>query len=504
MPLKHRYVAKTASQGLGVAMSMATMGVVPRALGPVAYGNFTFLYEIYNQFLGLLDSGTSSAFFTKVSQRPEETALRAFYLRFVLLTIFVILAATTLVLVTPIRGWLFADQSVLLILLVCGYSLFNWVIGAFDRLMDAFALTVSGEKTRVGTKVLYTCGAVTLFATKSLTIYTFIGLQFGVALVLAIGWITSMRRAGISAFPSVTFQKGQFRGYFVEFSQYASPLIVFSIISGGANTFDRWLLQRYGGAEQQGYFGFAAYLTGMAFTLAAPMAPLMTRELSHAFGRQDRRLMAELLERYVPILYWAAGYFAVFICINSDVVTQVIGGGKYVSGVAALTVYSLYPLQQVYGQMVGGVFYATGSTKLYRNLGVFFALLGVPISLALILPLSHYGLGLGALGLALKIVGLGWIQVNVYLLATRKMIPVRVSQLAWEQLRLGAFLVGAAFVAKFATGFLTGKIFLRFLMSGMIYSAIIALLTPFLLKIDVRTRLLALAQRFGIFALLTK
>jgi hypothetical protein len=78
-------------------------------------------------------------------------------------------------------------------------------------------------------------------------------------------------------------------------------------------------------------------------------------------------------------------------------------------------VMALFPMFQTYGQLSGSVFYATGQTALYSNIGVFFLILGLPVTYFLIAPHAALGLDTGASGLSLKMVFVQGFGVNVML-----------------------------------------------------------------------------------------
>lgn len=83
--LKKRYFFKLLTNFLGLIINLFTQMIIPRGLGPKAYGDFNFLTHFFNQIIGFLDMGTSTAFYNKLSQRPKESGLVVFYIYFSLL-----------------------------------------------------------------------------------------------------------------------------------------------------------------------------------------------------------------------------------------------------------------------------------------------------------------------------------------------------------------------------------------------------------------------------------
>src|ERR1700749_3866388 len=56
-----RYVVTLGAQVFRMLLSFATAAIVPRALGPAIYGNYTFLLSTSAAIRGVLDSGTQQA-----------------------------------------------------------------------------------------------------------------------------------------------------------------------------------------------------------------------------------------------------------------------------------------------------------------------------------------------------------------------------------------------------------------------------------------------------------
>lgn len=77
--LKKRYSVKLFTNIIIGIVNAILISIVPKALGPVAYGQFIYLQEFFTQAIGLLDMGSSMAFFTKLSARHDRKELIAFY-----------------------------------------------------------------------------------------------------------------------------------------------------------------------------------------------------------------------------------------------------------------------------------------------------------------------------------------------------------------------------------------------------------------------------------------
>jgi O-antigen/teichoic acid export membrane protein len=88
--LKRRYAAKLIANLIGLAIGLVIAIVVPRGLGPEAYGNYNFLSTFFLSLMGFFTLNTESCFFVKLSQRPQESKMINFYLKFNFLAIIVL------------------------------------------------------------------------------------------------------------------------------------------------------------------------------------------------------------------------------------------------------------------------------------------------------------------------------------------------------------------------------------------------------------------------------
>lgn len=77
--LKKRYVFKLLTNLVGFFVSLFTQAMIPRGLGPKAYGDFSFLSNFFTQLVGFFDAGTSIAFYMKLSQRNKDIGIITFY-----------------------------------------------------------------------------------------------------------------------------------------------------------------------------------------------------------------------------------------------------------------------------------------------------------------------------------------------------------------------------------------------------------------------------------------
>ena len=70
--LGKRYAFKLVSNVATIPLFFILEAVLPRALGPAAYGNYNFITSLFQNFTNFLDMGTSTCLYTTLSKRPGE------------------------------------------------------------------------------------------------------------------------------------------------------------------------------------------------------------------------------------------------------------------------------------------------------------------------------------------------------------------------------------------------------------------------------------------------
>jgi len=267
----------------------------------------------------------------------------------------------------------------------------------------------------------------------------------------------------------------EIRGYIKEFYQYCYPLFFFMIVGLIAGIFDRWLLQFYRGSVEQGFYSLSYQIGVICFLFTGAMTPLLMREFSIASHNEDRARMTYLFRRYVPLLYSIAAYFSCFVVINADKVVRIIGG-NFDGAVKAVAIMAFFPIHQTYGQLSSSIFYATGRTKLYSNIGIITLLAGLPITYFLIAPVDKMGLNAGATGLALKMVLVNFISVNVQVFFGMRFLKLSFWRNLMHQLISVGFLLivslAASSIVTHGLG-LKDQVIPAFLLAGCLYTLIV-------------------------------
>lgn len=474
--LKKRYLAKLFTNLIGLAISLVTAGIIPRGLGPKSYGDFHFLSNFFDQIVSFLDMGTSIGFYTKLSQRQQDHGLVSFYVAFAGLVSFLLFLFVGCVAATGKYSLLWPDQKLFYIYLAVIFGILTWFVQILNKMTDAYGVTVSSELAKIIKKGIGLAIILALFFTKQLNLTHLFFYHYVILLFLAAAFIWIMERHGYSIWQNWKLSLSKIKAYTKEFYDYSHPLFVYALVGLIVGILDRWLLQYFSGSVEQGFYGLSFRIGAICFLFTGAMTPLIMREFAIAFDKKNIPEMARLFRRYIPMLYAIAAYFACFIAVEASKVTYIIGGEKFEHATLPVMIMAFYPIHQTYGQLSGSIFYATGQTKLYRNIGVTFMILGLPLIYFLIAPVKMMGLNAGATGLAIKMVALQFIWVNVQLWFNARLLKLRFWRYMGHQIVSVGCLLGCAAVAMFCVDCWFGlneKIVLSFLLSGFLYSLIV-------------------------------
>lgn len=473
--LSKRYLTKLTANLVGMVVNLFIAAIVPRALGPGNFGNFEFLRDFFQRVVGLLNIGTIQAFYTKLSQRQNDFGLVVFYFFIIICVFFLMFVFCFSAQLTNTAKYIWPDQENVYIYLGAVWGCLTFLMKFFFHMSDAYGLTVHSEKLRIIQRVFGLGIIVSLYFAGLLNLKTLFFYHYTIIAFVCLGLIYLFTKNGKSLRRSWYLCFKQIKHYFQEFYHYCHPLVVYAIVGFIVGILDRWLLQYFAGSVQQGFFSLGFRIGAICFLFTSAMTPLILREFSIAHAQKNISEMAKLFRRYIPLLYAIAAYFACYVAVQAGKVTYIFGGEQFGAALLPVTIMAFYPIHQTYGQLSGSVFYATGQTKLYRNIGIFFQVMGLPILYLLLAPKKKIGLDAGATGLALKMVGVQFIGVNVQLYYNAKLLGLKYKKyLAHQIISLGILLLFALFSA-YGLDYLFSEwsIIFRFVASGFMYTILV-------------------------------
>jgi len=461
-----RYSVKLISNIVNGIVNFILVAIVPKELGPTAYGQFVYIQQFFSQFISFLDSGTSTAFFTKLSKHSHRIELIKFYY-ICSFAVFIILYCT--IALIDSLGYLpilFPKISSEYIYLGIFYGFLIWWTTIFVYISDTYALTYSVEFLKIAHK-LFSLIALIIFIYSfdfNLTKYFYFNyLSLGLFILLVSYLFIKKNIFRIEIFTAVI----KIKLIIKEFVQYSSPLLIFNIFAISFSMFDIWLLQMVSGSTQTGYYGLAYSIAAMCFLFTGAMTPIITREFAKYYADENFEEMKSLFNKYVPMLYAIASFFGIFIAFQSENLLIIFTNEEFHSACFVLMVMSFYPIHQTYGQLSCSIFNVTEQTNIVKNIGIFTSLFGFILSILFI-----YFLKLEAFGLALKMVFVQIISVNIQLYFNSKFLDLDFYYFIKHQILTILFFILIAVLSNFLTIEFTNKI-IEFLVSGVFYTVFV-------------------------------
>ena len=421
------------------------------------------------KIISFLDMGSSIAFFTKLSARHTRKELITFYFIYSFLLLVIITFFIWVIIHFGYSNYILPDIPQEYLFLGVFFGFFTWFTQVFIKISDAYALTVSVELIKIGHKIvsLFLLFYFIYFTAFDLNKYFYFNYIVLGSFLAILSWLFIKKNILNMSVLSLRFG---FKDLSKEFISYCSPLFISTIIILIVGIFDIWLIQKYAGSEQTGFYGLAYSLAAMCFVFTSSMTPIIMREFSKSYGQKDIRNIRKLFFRYIPMLYSLAAYFGVFISMHSDTVLSIFTDEKFKDAYLALMIMAFYPIHQTYGQLSGSLFYATGQTKLMRNISLFVQPIGMMLSFGFI-----YLLDMGAVGLAWKMIIAQVLGVNIQLYFNAKFLKFRMKHFVYHQIYSTLFFIVLAYVSSHV--FSNDSSIIYFLISGILYTLFVIMST---------------------------
>lgn len=479
--LARRYAYKLLANVASVPVYLVMEAILPRALGPQMYGNYSFATSLFQQLSGFLDMGTSTCFYNALSRRQGEGGLIAFYVRVGLLVLCISLAAAALMLVPSVGNLLMPDVPGWLAPLAALWAFLTWWGRVLRSTNDALGETVPSELVRTALSLVAVVALGALFWWDALTIHSLFAQQYVMLGSTAFGYWLVTRSAWQRRFGApvpLSLAAHTRRAYTREFFDYSHPLFVQALLSFAMLSAERWLLQWFDGSAAQGFFALSQKVSMACFLFVSAMTPLVMRELSIAWGRKDAAAMGRLINRFAPLLYVVAAYFSCFTLIEGAALVRIFGGEEFAAAIVPVQIMALYPLHQAYGQLAGSVFHATGRTRILRNMAAAECVYGLAAAWLLLAPENLHGFHLGAVGLACKTVFVQMLTVNIYLWLASRFVPLHFWRNLAHQIWSLAVLLALAWGCREASllaGLGNMESIPRFFLSGILYTCCVGL-----------------------------
>ncbi|MBY8270394.1 hypothetical protein KW521_13575 [Vibrio fluvialis] len=479
--LNKRYIVKLVSSVVSGIVNASILAMIPTALGPVAFGNFTYLTQFFTQVLAFLDAGTSTALFTRLSAKKNNQQLLVFYF-IISLIIFLLVNFSVLFIEFFDISHYFGDSVSLFEIYLAALLCFSiWLSQVFIKISDAYALTSSVEVGKIFIRLatlVFLYLAIKFSLINSATYYVF-NLFFTAVLILI--FFSILVKNGVITKKTMTTTPN-FALHVGVFKKFCKPLLQFNIFGIFVGLFDVWLLQNTSGSAEMGFYGLSYSIAALSVIFTSAMTPVISRDFTKYYSEGLTEKMVQLFESYTPLLYCLSLAIGSYLLFASEDIISIFSDERFIEAKYCLMILALYPMHQTYGQLTSSIMFALEETEVYKNIGILFSFVGMALSLTFI-----YVFDFGAVGLALKMVLIQIVSVNVQLWYVCKRLKIGFYKLVYQQLTSTAILLLTAFFISEFSPIHTEYLILDFLGNGLLYSiaaSVVVLSLPRLFFID--------------------
>ena len=412
-PIRNRFLFTVGTNLFRSLLAFITGVLLARLLGPVMYGNMAFLLGSFMGVLSLLNMGSSSAFFTFMSQR---TRSRKFVRSFFLWIAFQLIGTLIIIgLLLPDEWieniWLGQELS-LVLLSFAAIFMQGTVWSVIQQAGESQKRTYWVQSVSLAVTFIHLVAIVLLWLIGWLGLYA---IFFAILIEYFVAAVIVHRKYKYSSDGHEELTNNTNSKTFKKYLNYCLPLIPYSWISFAYIFIDRWLLQYYSGSIEQAYYAIAAQFAAIALIFTTSIMQIFWKEISEAIELGNEERVSQLYKKVSRILFFISAVISGFLIPISDVLLRNILGDNYIGGALTLSIMFIYPVYQSMGQVGGTMLYASEKVKIQSIIGISFMIVSMIVTYWVLAPndAAIRGLGLGSEGLALKMVVMQFIQVNI-------------------------------------------------------------------------------------------
>lgn len=470
--LRSRYFYKMSASGMSMMSGLLNYMFLSRGLGPVGVGKYNFLVNFFDQTFNLLDSGTLRHVYNRISQGRETKEWMGFYLLYLAGMALLVFVAVGIAIFSGFSQWIWPGQEHVYIIAAMLISLILWTMQVMAQFADAGGLTVKTERIRILQSVSGSFLLGLFFLAGYLTLSSYFLLNYFIYGTLILVWIRILGKSGFRIFEKIRLHRERIVKFVPETWRFIRPLVLYSVVGIMVGIFEKWLLQVFGGAIEQGYFWFGLRVQQFCIMFTMAFMPLIVREYAIAHDQGDNERVVGLYKRYIPLFVLFAGYLAFFVAVEAEKLTFIVGGKQFKDSSIVTAILMFQAIYFPIGNFTSSLYLATGRTALYSGIGIVGVLAGLPITFFLVAPSAYYGLGLGAVGLAIKMIIAELFITNYYLYYICRIYRMPFRAIMQIQITVPIFLLGIAVFAEKTVDYFIPGLISSFLVEGVLYTAL--------------------------------
>jgi len=457
--IRKRFIVSFANNFIRSGISFISAIFLARFLGPEDFGRLSFIIASLMAFKQLLDMGSASAFVTFTSQRNRTNKFINTYWLWILIQFLIsfLLVAFFIPDIELSIIWK-GEERILIILGLIAVFAQNSIWTSALALAESQRKTIPAQKINTFFVALHFSVLILLWSIGKLAI-PFIFIAIAIEWTLA-GWL--VRKLYVDHKSS---EKVSFSDIFSEFKIFCLPLIPYAWLGFIHDFADRWMLQHWGGSEEQAYFAVARQFSIVTLLVATSILNIFWKEISEAHYENNSIKVQVLFIKVHRMLYLFGVLVACFLFPWSKEILTLTVGNAYLSGQITFMLMILYPVYQILGQIGIVMLLATNQTRLSTIIGGVAMIFGLIVSYFMLAPSSSVvpGFGLASSGLAWKMLLVQFVQINVLFWFISRLFSVKFE---WKYQILSLFFV-------LSSSYLVKSLLVNFIEVSLITSIIV-------------------------------
>ena len=387
-------VVKLSSSIVNGLVTFVTNLFLPRVLSITEYGVFDFLQTFFTNTINILDSGSSTYFYTRLVRKNYNIGYYLYYMIFIFVTLFIL-------------GTLFwgfnlfknINTTIYIVYLSVVQTFLYWLINIFQKFYDSISFTAYSETIFSVIKIINLLLLLYLFSIniKGLGI----NLARDIIFILLMFIISILIYKHSSYFIKINFKKIKFNDY-IDLFNYTKPLFITSIFNSILLIWEKSLLISNTDIKQIAIFSVSYKFMLFGTFLTVSLSQLYFKEITYLLDCDNSsELVSNFINKRVYKLYILSAIISCILFFQASNIINLLYPVEYINSANVLRLLSIYPIFHVYGQIGNGIFLVNGNTKYYSKLTITAFISGIVF---IYLFISNSFLGLGIYGLALKTV----------------------------------------------------------------------------------------------------
>jgi O-antigen/teichoic acid export membrane protein len=372
--MKDRLSFKVVSTGLNFILSLVIGIIVPRVVGPIEYGQYSYIIASYAFVFQLLMVSSNVAYIYFLSNNKYSTkAINTFYFYFLFLVtcIAVFISAITINTDFGIQYFWNGLDKINLLYLGLVYGIFLNLQDVLTSYSDSTTQTIISEKIKLLSKFIIVLLIIYFVMMDSLNINKYFVLLISNFIVFYLLFIKYVD------FKFLKMKKPKFTAIFADFFYYIKPLIFFTFIAASYSFLGKFVLQNTSGSLEQGYYNFAYQLALIPVVFINSIMSIFMSEMTKMF--QENRIfeIKRIFTSSIIKVYAVHAFISFFMILNAEQIILISVGVKYIGAKEAFQSLTFFSLLHTFGIFNRNIFLSSGRTKQYSLINSLSMLVGI-------------------------------------------------------------------------------------------------------------------------------